>query len=375
MNRKIGKWRLFPVMRSMRIVGDDASGGALVTEPEQEEIDFFDEEEKKPSKNPLDVGLRYLTPEEYPVWDTLVDISPQGSIFCKSWWLKAVDARPRVLGYFEYGHLIAGIPLHFERRMGLKICCMPKLIQTWGVIMEPLSGKIETMASREVQILEVFAEHLAQESIFVQSFHPSSQNWLPFYWKGFTQTSHYTYVLEELSSLDNVWEGLAKKQRAKIRKAQKHGLCVKPCSPETVFKASMKTFLRQGKRTPYSYEYLRSLCNAAQENNAGTCFAVEDREGNVHTAGFFIWDSKRGYFLAGGHDPLVKDCGGVSLLIWRLIEFAATRTAIFDFEGSMKQSIERIFRSFGAKRIAYHRIMKLHPWLRACLCLTGRQQF
>jgi len=33
-------------------------------------------------------GLRYLSADEYRQWDELVEASPQGSLFCRSWWLK-----------------------------------------------------------------------------------------------------------------------------------------------------------------------------------------------------------------------------------------------------------------------------------------------
>src|SRR5512133_1127229 len=86
--------------------------------------------------------LRYLLPEEYPRWDELVEASPQGTVLCRSWWLKAASSDIRVLGYFNGGHLVAGIPLHFERRFGVRICRMPKLVHTWGVVMEPPVGKV-----------------------------------------------------------------------------------------------------------------------------------------------------------------------------------------------------------------------------------------
>ena len=44
--------------------------------------------------------LRYLEPSEYDLWDELVDVSPQGSVFCRSWWLSAVGD-VRVLDGFD----------------------------------------------------------------------------------------------------------------------------------------------------------------------------------------------------------------------------------------------------------------------------------
>ena len=150
--------------------------------------------------------LRYLTDDEYTAWDDLVDVSPQGSVFSRSWWVKAVNAR--VLGFFKSGRLIAGIPLYYERRMGIKICGLPKLTQTFGVVMEPLSGKRVNMMNREMEILGIFAKYLTKEKVFYQCFHPNSSNWLPFLWHRFRQTSRFTYVLDDLSNLDAIWDGI-----------------------------------------------------------------------------------------------------------------------------------------------------------------------
>src|SRR5437660_10716775 len=102
--------------------------------------------------------LRYLTPGEYPLWDALVGVSSQGSVLCRSWWVSALQGDVRILAYFAGNCLIAGIPLYFERRFGLTLCRMPRLIHTWGVIMAPLEGKRTTALTREMEILSAFAK-------------------------------------------------------------------------------------------------------------------------------------------------------------------------------------------------------------------------
>lgn len=317
-------------------------------------------------------GLSMLSSKDIAEWDALLERSPQRSIFSRSWWLQAASGQVCILGYFDSGRLIAGMPLHYEQRLGLRVCCMPKLTQTLGVVMAASSGKRVTVESREMEILDAFAARIAQERIFVQAFHPAHRNWLPFYWHGFTQTTHYTYVLDDLTDLKKLWDNLAPARRTNIRKAQRLGLLVRECGPERVYAASQQTFQRQRKSPPYALEYLRRLYRAARARDAGLCLSAEDREGKVHAAVFFVWDRSRGYYLTGGHDPALSSSGGNVLLMWNLIEFAAAHTAIFDFEGSMHRPIEASFRSFGAERVDYHRIAKLPCWLRAGLCAMGR---
>lgn len=317
--------------------------------------------------------LSWIEPENLPEWDVLVDGSPQASVFLKSWWLKAACGQPRILGYRESGKLIAGIPLHYERHFGLRICRMPLLTQTMGAaIAPPLQGKRVAQESRETRILEMFAEKLSHEQVFIQAFHPSCQNWLPFYWRGFSQTTHYTYEISDLTDLGRIWDGMDSDRRTNIRKARRLGVSVKECGPETVYEAANESFRRQRRSCPWSLQYLKRLYEAARANDAGVCMAAVDSAGKVHAAEFFTWSRQRGYRLAGGHSTEHGASGAGPLLVWSLIEFAAERTAVFDFEGSMRRPIEASFRSFGARRVPYHRIVKMPRWMRIALCAAGR---
>lgn len=322
--------------------------------------------------HPQKCGLSLLVPEEIPQWDALVEGSPQCSVFLKSWWLMAVSSHMRMLGYFESGQLIAGMPLHYERRFGLRVCAMPALTQTLGIAMARLRGKAVHQEERESEITGSFADWLLREPVFVQAFHSASQNWLPFYWRGYSQTTHYTYVLDDLSDLPRIWDSMESVRRSNIRKARRLGLTVRECGPEIVFEAARESFRRQQLPCPYSLEYLCRLYQAARKHEAGVCMAAFDGDGRAHAAEFFVWDAQRGYRLAGGHNTELGSSGGTVLLAWGLIEFAAQHTAVFDFEGSMHRPIEASFRSFGARRVAYNRIARMPRWLRMVSCATGR---
>src|SRR5215471_18911044 len=100
--------------------------------------------------------LRYLQPQEYPLWDGLVETSSQGSVFCRSWYLAAVASEFKILGFFDGGKLLAGIPLYFEKRLGFNLCTMPRLTATWGIVLSNHDRVQYQRASHEAQILEVF---------------------------------------------------------------------------------------------------------------------------------------------------------------------------------------------------------------------------
>ena len=315
--------------------------------------------------------LRYLEPDEYPTWDALVVISPQGSVFCRSWWLNAVG-EVRILACFSGGELIAGIPLYVEKHFGIPVCTMPKLTRAWGVIMRPLEGKTVVAAARETKILHAFAVQLARYRLFFQAFHPSLTNWLPFYWAGFRQTTRFTYVLDDLTDLGRVWHGISESARGQIRKAERAGLKVAPCSIEEVYRCECQSFLRQGRRPSESQSFLKRIYDCAKENNSAACFGTVDRNGVVHSARLLAWDKNQAYNLVTGTDSTFRDSAANTLGVWSAIQFVAQRSRSFDFAGSIIEGIARFNRNFGAKQVPYNYVMKVPTVAQCCLQFVGK---
>ena len=315
--------------------------------------------------------LRYLEECEYPLWDALVEVSPQGSVFCRSWWLKAVG-NARVLACFSGKQIVAGIPLHFERHLGIPVCTMPKLTQSWGIILPPPKGKRVTAVSRETKILRTFATALSRYKLFFQAFHPSLSNWLPFYWSGFRQTTRFTYVIDDLSDLNRVWHEMSDIARGKIRKAQRAGLTVVPCSIEEVYRCECLSYRRHGKMPPHSESLLKDVHNAATKNESGACLGVVDPEGTLCNAWFLAWDRNRAYGLVRGVDGDLGGNGASSLGVWAGFQFAAQRSRAFDFAGSIIEGIERFNRTFGATQVPYNYLIKAPTIVQSCLQFAGK---
>lgn len=309
--------------------------------------------------SPPTQSLRYLKAEEYRTWDSLVDASPQGTVLCRSWMLDAFPGDIRVLGFFRGNRLVAGMPLCFEKRWGMTLCRMPKLVHTWGVVMEPPEGKRVTALSREMEVLGAFAEFLAQQRFFIQSFHPSMLNWLPFFWNGFRQVTRFGYVFEDLSDTRRIWDEMEGNVRKNIRKAEKNGITIVPCDSDLVASTAEKTFVKQRRNLPYSASYLKDIYSAACRNNSGACFAAVDQHKRTHATIFLLWDRKRAYYIAGGTDPELRSSGADSLLIWHALQFCSERSRTFDFAGSVVEGIEKFFRGFGAALVPYNYISKV----------------
>lgn len=235
---------------------------------------------------------------------------------------------------------------------------MPPLTQTLGPWLSPFEGKYTNRLSRDKELMTELVDQLPRFDLFQQSFHHSVTNWLPFYWRGFRQTTRYTYLIDDLGDLDAVWLGTRQSIRTDVRKAERV-LSVRDDLGMDVFLAlNEMTFARQGLHLPYSRELVDRLDAACAKHHCRKMLFAEDAKGRVHAAVYIVWDDEAAYYLMGGADPDLRNSGATSLLLWEAIKCAATVTRSFDFEGSMIEPVERFFRSFGARQKPYFWVTK-----------------
>jgi len=148
-------------------------------------------------------------------------------IFSKDWWLDAVCGKDNwdVVIFENKGNdIIAAMPYYaIKSRYGFKNIIMPKLTQTMGPwIKYPLNQKYSKKLSFEKKIFTELINKIPKHASFVQNFHYSITNWLPFYWHGFKQTTRYTYVIA-LTDLDRIFADFSRQKQRNIKKADYNG--------------------------------------------------------------------------------------------------------------------------------------------------------
>jgi hypothetical protein len=303
----------------------------------------------------------------------LKSVSTTGSLFTQPWWLDAIAPNCWDQVVLERdGVPLARFPYMIKRRFGLTLLTMPPLTQHLGPFYSIDSQKTATYLSRETRLLNELIDGLPSFDYFNQRFHHSQTNWLPFYWRGFRQTTHYTYVLQDLTDPDRLWAGFRDNIRREIRKAQKQVTIRSDLSLDEFWILMEKTFKRQNLKPPYPREAVERLDLACDQRGQKKIFCAEDSAGQIHAAIYIVWDDQSAYYLMGGGDETYRRSGATSLLMWEAIQFAATVTRKFDFEGSMLQPVERFFRSFGAVQMPYFRISKVQSPILKGLDALGR---
>jgi hypothetical protein len=286
------------------------------------------------------------------------EILEVNSIFEQPWWLNLVAPGKwqEVLLYNGSKEIIGRLPfVYHQKRLGNYIG-NPILTPFLGPWLRITSDKESTRIAQEKDILSQLISQLPPFDSFGMSFHPRFQNWLPFYWEKFTQTTYYTYCLESLSDLENVWNNLT--VRTDIRKAEKKVEIKTTSSSKLLYDIWSKTYQRQNLLPPVSYEIIDKIVQEIFKRNCGQIFYAEDQQNCIHCAAFIIWDKHCAYYLIGGGDPEYRNSGATSYMIWEAIKHVSSFVNKFDFEGSMIEPIERFFRAFGGTQTPYFHVTK-----------------
>lgn len=287
----------------------------------------------------------------------------EGSIplFSQAWWLDVVagEAWDAVLAY-QRGKVVGALPFVVRRRWGLTLLMQPKLTQTLGPWVRPSNKSYPKALAQEKDVLGALAEGLPHHHYYAQNWHCDRQNWLPFYWRGFEQTTRYTYRLDLSRGFDEIWSGFQKDIRGNINKAQnRFGVTAQEVDDiQDLIPVLEKTFSRQGKVFPFSKDFLVELDERAREQGKRFIVIGRDGEGRDHAGTYVVWHGDTAYQLLNGYDPEYRQSGAGSLCVWEAMKRSSGFVRTYDFEGSMIEPIERFFRAFGAQQVPYFRVSR-----------------
>lgn len=285
-------------------------------------------------------------------------------VFSKDWWLDAVcgENNWEVALIEKNGEILASFPYYIKKKFGFKAITMPRLTQTAGIRIEyPGKQKYEHRLAYEKEIIFELVDKLPRVPIFRQNFHYTFTNWQPLCWKGFNQTTCYTYVIDDLDNLEAVFGNFSKTTRKNVKKASRLFEVCSNGNIEEFCAINKKVFDRQGLSYPYSLAFLKRIDNACTQNNCRKIFFARDGNGKIYSAIYIIWDAESAYLLMSGSEPELRGYNGKTLLVWEAIKYAATVTKKFDFEGSMIERIAEYNRQFGAIPKPYYYIYRENP--------------
>lgn len=285
-------------------------------------------------------------------------------VFMQDWYLDAVcenGAWSGIVGE-ENGKQVAAWPFFVKRKYGFCYITMPLLVKYMGPWRALPARDLNTGHT----LYTAMSTALPKVDMFKQNFHYSVTNWLPWYWQGFRQQAHYTYLLD-IQDLNRVNQGINRNMRRNIQGAQQTLRLVLDNDPERFWALNELSFTRKQLRPPYSKAlFLRHDAALGMQGQRQIFFAV-DEHGRTHSGAYLIWDAHSAYYHLSGDDPALRQSGSGIWLVWEAIRYAqeVLELGLFDFEGSMLPEVEAIRRQFGALQTPYSFIWRYHnPVLR-----------
>ena len=312
------------------------------------------------------IEVRTLKPEEYLLWDKLVELSPMGTIFHTSQWIATAGSESKVktefFGAFSSGQLVGGCAIYSHKIAGLFTSAITTLPLTpyGGVIMQPLeSSKIREREKYEWSIINSLLSGIQsrQPHILSLTMSPQVTDIRPYTWQGWNESVKYCYILP-LSG--NITDRVSKKVRWSVNKAKKLGIVARQKWDKDIYwNLILNTYHKQGTFPPFSQKLLFSLIDTIQENQWGEMWIADTISGEIAAAEIIIWDHQMAYrWSAASHDHY-NDTGATSfLLIEIMTHLQENDFKKFNMMAANTPHLAKFVSSFNPELVPYYSVQK-----------------
>ena len=250
------------------------------------------------------------------------------------------------------------MPLYFHYP---GVITLPSYTQTMGIWFNPKSAESDYAKefNRKRNLCEEIVREIPRNKSFLQNFHHTFTDWLPFYLDGYKQTTRYTYIIPDIGDENRVWNNFSNDIKNNIKKAQtKYKLTVKRGVSAKDFIRLIEQIFERQRKTIANLDVLERLIEHSRMRGQGDIWGAFDEQGQLHSAQFIVWQKDSVNCIAGGIAPDFRKSKAHSLVMWEAIRFASTVSRSFDFTGSMMQGVEYFNRGFGAVQTPFFTITK-----------------
>ena len=287
-------------------------------------------------------------------WDDFVRLSVGSMPFATSAWLdcaRAAGGDPVIHGCFRRGELVGAVSgLAVGRGRGSRLVT-PPLLPHGGFLYRAVHS--DTPARREsgrnsaaASLIQFLSSTYASSRL---THAPELTDIREFAWAGWDVQPRYTYRLD-LGDRQRVWQGLERRTRAVIRKAEEADFLFKRLDDPQLLRRQYE--LVYSDRPPVEAALVERLVAAAQEAGLTEMYVVEAANGQAASAVVFARGSDCVYAWVAGADPAFRDSGATSLLYWKFLE--QTSFGHFDFVGANIPGIALFKRGFGGELVTYY---------------------
>lgn len=309
--------------------------------------------------------VKFINIIDYEKWNQFVDESPQGSIYCYSWWMDTVtNGDFKICAVFDKDEIIrAGIVLPYFSKKYIK---MPRFSQYAGILFfnpdKQNNIRLQKYLTLQKEYTNLMCDFLDGKWKYLKiNCQYNYTYWLPMYWRGFKQTTRYTYTIDYSSYIpEEEFKRFSKGHKWTINKVEKKSdLHVENATVEEYLQESIKTYKRQGIKRGYSNENVIRLDKVLAAHKARVIFKIIDSTNRIHAIEYYAYDHKEAYYILGASDTELRDSGGHTALTWYAIKYFADKVKKFNFSGSALEYVEKNFRNFSAEPTPYFTIYRV----------------
>ena len=302
-------------------------------------------------------------------WDEFVSASPQGNLFCQTWFLDTLQKKYELLIVCKGESILMGaiITKDEDAQPTLK----PFMYQ--GLLIGSSVAKL-AVHKRVKKVLELVEFLLAKIEIKYRqicfSLHPSFKDLRSFQWHNYHEPEkgefkidlNYTGILSlhSLESVEQILMGARTVRRQEYRKCLKEGFTIEESDDIKVLDVlHSQTFERQGIGRSSGEKFMATtLAKKAISLGFGRLIICRDSSGSPASASLFLFDNKTGYYLIGANDPEFRKYGTGSYVMFeqirRCLEQGLSQVDFIGINSPMRGDFKT---SFGAVPVPYYTVM------------------
>lgn len=315
--------------------------------------------------------VRELAPEELPLWDELVNLSNEGTVFHLSHWVNTVGAltgmKPSFFGYFQGEKLEGGCSLYTHSFYHLL------RYATSTTSMTPFSGfcirpseskKGKKQLLHHHTILQALNCHLENTYDFINIVSaPEFVDIRPNIWNKWKSEVFFTYYLDLQDNFDALG---SRYLRNSLKKAQKFEILVrKESNVHQYYDLVRKTFEKQHLDPVVTESFFNNIVTMVRSNDLGDMWVAETPTGQVASSIIILWDTKRVHAWSAASDPELKGTGAHTLLLQEIFREMRERgySEINLMTGNMPH-LTTFYSSFHPRLVPYYGVVRMNRKLK-----------
>ena len=270
----------------------------------------------------------------------------------------------------KLGEIIGTLAFCTTTRWGIRLVYQPALTPFSGVWMRPALGeKLHRQYGYIKSVLGDLIGQLPSAHFISLKLHFSLRDGQPFYWAGFRTEVNYTFVLRNIRNCGQVYANFDGDVRRRIKKAEGRTVVTTEDDLGVFYGLNTRVYERQGSKNPVPFEVWEKVDDFLKGREQRRMYFGRDVEtGAILSAIYIVWDEMSAYYIGTGVGNGVKESDSLYLLLWRAIQDCPVWVNAFDFEGTMLERVEPVYRSFGAEQVPYIKVLKArNKWWGAIL--------